>query len=62
MGTRFSLCPEESVDYPSDMASTIACPKCHAQYQFEPRFAGRTIRCRRCSTLIRIDSSPQPPE
>ncbi len=43
------------------MSVICQCPSCKARYQIGEQFAGRTVKCRKCSTAI-IVPTPAPPE
>ena len=45
---------------PSSESTTIAtrCPRCLADYQLKPKYAGKTVRCRDCKTPFDVPASP----
>lgn len=32
----------------------IACPKCQSQYRLDDKFAGKKVKCKKCSTVLQI--------
>src|SRR5690348_435586 len=39
----------------------ISCPQCQQRYAYEPRLAGKQLKCQKCGGAIAVPAAPVPP-